>query len=190
MVWRSRSNKPELDATKIPSLIDIAWSAGIYEGEGSIRLCGRGKRSLAGSVPQKEPEILYELRDWFGGSVCIPWRKQACHTWNICGDRARIFIALIYPYLSSRRRSQVDATDALDFLDGKSPESMTQEDLALYLAAFYEMSRSNTWYGSNRAAVRKANYQIRKIKDPEFLPKLLARNKAWKDKQVAGIEEK
>jgi hypothetical protein len=187
MAWRSRPNRPELDATKVPTAIDIAWSAGVYEGEGTARLCGRGKRSLAVSVPQKDPEILYTLRDLFGGSVNAPCGNP-CYKWDICGDRARIFLALIYSFLSSRRRAQVDATDALEFLDGKFPAGMSLEDLALHLASFYESRRANTWTGSNRSAIRKANYERRKAEDPEFLPKLLARNKEWKAKQSAGTE--
>jgi hypothetical protein len=184
MAWRSRPNLVELDATKIPSVIDIAWSAGIFEGEGTVRMCGRGKRSLAVAVVQKDPEILIRMREWFGGSVCGP-NSNSVFVWNICGDRARIFVALIHSYLSARRKIQVDMTDALEFLNGKSPEGLTVEDLGLHLAAFYEERRSNTWYGTNRNEVRKANYRKRKLEDPEFLPKLLAKNSEWRARQAA-----
>ena len=30
------ATKPELDATKTPTLLDIAWAAGVYEGEGTV----------------------------------------------------------------------------------------------------------------------------------------------------------
>lgn len=189
MVWRSRPNRPELDATKVPTAIDIAWSAGVYEGEGTARLCGRGKRSLAISVPQLEPEILLRMRDWFGGSVCAPSGKNPCFVWHICGDRARIFIALIHSFLSAKRRIQVDTTDALEFLDGKSPESMSIEDINLHLAAFYDAKRSNTWNGSNKSEVRHTNYTKRKAEDPEFLSRLNARNHAWREKQGESYRE-
>jgi len=39
-----RGNKPELAPTKVPSTIDIAWAAGVYEGEGSCRNCGKRKK--------------------------------------------------------------------------------------------------------------------------------------------------
>ncbi len=61
---------------------------------------------------------------------------------------------------------------------------MSVEDLALHLASFYEERRSNTWRGANRKAISRANYLRRKAEDPNFLPSLLARNKAWKEKQI------
>jgi hypothetical protein len=108
MSKRTRPNKPELDATKVPTALDIAWSAGIYEGEGTCRLCGHTKRGFMVSVAQKDPELLYRLRDWFGGSI-RGVSKSGCHNWEICGDRARIFVALIYAVLTSRRKIQADA---------------------------------------------------------------------------------
>ncbi|HYR42164.1 MAG TPA: hypothetical protein VER98_04005 [Terriglobia bacterium] len=177
-----------MDATKVPTPIDIAWSAGVYEGEGTARLCGRGKRSLAVSVPQKDPEILYTLRDLFGGSVNPPSGGNPCYKWDICGDRARIFISLIYSFLSSKRRAQVDGTDALEFLRGTFPEGLSIEDLAFHLAAFYDEKRSNTWRGENRSEIRKANYRKRKAEDPDFLARLVAKNREWKAKQVVNTD--
>jgi hypothetical protein len=133
-----RPNRPDLDATKTPTLIDIAWSAGIYEGEGNIRLCGRGKRGLAASVAQKDPEILYRMRDWFGGSIGNPSGGNCCYKFDICGDRARVFIALAYPYLSKRRKMQVDATGAMEFMVGASPEGLSMEELKDRLVGFYK----------------------------------------------------
>src|SRR6267154_2064794 len=115
-------DRPDLDATKVPTLIDVAWSAGIYEGEGHSRLCGRGKRSLAVGIAQKDPEILYRIRDWFGGSVRYHMARYSgkpykLHTLHICGDRARIFLAAIYYLLSARRKSQITVINALEFMD-------------------------------------------------------------------------
>jgi hypothetical protein len=141
-MW-TRPNKPELDATKTPTAIDIAWSAGVYEGEGTARLCGKKKRGLSIAVVQKNPEILYRLRDWFGGNVrfakssTVP-ESQQCHAWEACGDRARIFIAAIYPFLSVRRKTQVDAIGTLEFLCGKSSEELTLDQLKSQLWSYYE----------------------------------------------------
>ena len=118
------ATKPELDATKTPTLLDIAWAAGVYEGEGTVHQ--RRIASAQTEVVQKDPEILYRLRDWFGGSVGMQgggstpeaWR---CHSWTVCGDRCRLFVALIYGYLSARRRAAIDATRTLEFLRGQSP---------------------------------------------------------------------
>lgn len=162
MLFRTRPNRPELDATKVPTPIDIAWAAGIFEGEGTVRLCGRGKRSLAAAVPQKDPEFLYVLRDWFGGSVGGPSRRNPCYHWDICGDRARLFIAQIYGHLYSRRRGQVQIANALDFLRGESPVGVTLDSLKSRMSSFYEEHNATTWRGSNKSAIRRDNYRNRK----------------------------
>jgi len=145
MLFRTRPNRPELDATKVPTGVDIAWAAGVYEGEGNIRLCGRGKRSLAATVVQKDPEILYRLRDWFGGSVNSPCGVNPCFRWDICGDRARLFIAQIHCFLSARRKVQVESANALDFLQGKSPDGMGVDSLKSQMLTFYSEHFDTTW---------------------------------------------
>jgi hypothetical protein len=127
----------ELDATKFPAELDIAWSAGIYEGEGHCRR--RKSQSGMASVVQKDPEILYRLRDWFGGSIRLASAKTVpqdrwCYAWNICGDRCRAFLAVIYPYLSARRKAQVDAIEALAFLNGAAPDGMSFQEIRNALA--------------------------------------------------------
>ena len=88
------------------SMLDIAWAAGIWEGEGSI-FPANGKH-LRVTVCQKDPEILHKLRDTFGGVV----RSQVNYpseisTWYIYSDRAHGFIQTIFTFLSGRRREQV-----------------------------------------------------------------------------------
>lgn len=131
--------KPELNPVMIPTAIDVAWSAGVYEGEGHVR--HRKNAAALAQVTQKDPEILYKLRDWFGGSVRFARCKtiaadKQCYCWLACGDHARLFIALIYPFLSSRRRIQVDNTEALTFLRGESPEGKSHEELVEYLKVY------------------------------------------------------
>jgi hypothetical protein len=152
-----------LDATKVPSALDIAWTAGIYEGEGCCRNCGRGKRSLAVGIAQKDPEILYRVRDWFGGSVRPNWvtykgQRYALHTLHLCGDRARLFLATIYSYLSARRKSQVLAINALEFLGEEPTTVIPMLELQHRLDNFYINVRSHQWRGDSeesKAARRK-----------------------------------
>ena len=178
-----RANRQDLSATKTPTACDIAWSAGIFEGEGTIRLCGRGKRGLALAVPQKDPELLYRLRDLFGGSVSGPCPSNPCSTWNCCGDRARIFSALIYKFLTTRRKSQVDVTGALEYLGADNSADLTVEQLQDRLISFNESKSVDTWRGSNRSSIRKANYEARKAADPNYLPELIRKNKENRDKR-------
>lgn len=134
--------KPETKPTKFPSEIDIAWAAGVYEGEGNVARTNEYACSRI-MVSQKDPEILYRLRDWFGGSVNRNSGRKKCpeetiHKWIACGDHGRVFAALIYKYLSSRRRTQIDATRILDFLEGVDPASLSMEQLRVVAFDFTE----------------------------------------------------
>src|SRR5882762_7386766 len=169
-MWIKRNN-PALDATKTPTAIDIAWSAGFFEGEGHPRLTY--KRGIDLSVTQKDPEVLYRLRDWFGGAVrfarckTIPADKQV-YQWNCCGDRARVFMALVYSFLSARRKSQIDATNALEFLCGFSPSSMSMDQLKDRLSYFSEAQKSLKWnspeFRKSEAYRKKNREHMRKVR--------------------------
>jgi hypothetical protein len=174
MLFRTRPNRPELDATKVPTAIDIAWSAGIYEGEGCCHLAGgKGKRGVMAAVAQKDPELLYRLRDWFGGSIRETKANGfTIHYWGLCGDRARIFMALIYEYMTARRKGQIDATEALDFLDGVSSVGMSMQELKDKLNALYQKHRETTW-DSNPEWHRensRAHYAVNLL-NPEWVQK-------------------
>ena len=97
------SMKPELNSTKNPTINDIYWAAGIYEGEGS---CANTGRSEFASVDQKDPYLLYIMRDFFGGRI-YKYPNQICHRWAIFGARARGFMQTIYILLSPRRQKQI-----------------------------------------------------------------------------------
>jgi len=90
-----------------PTIRDIAWAAGIWEGEGSIE--GRRVRSasLTISATQKDPWLLFRLRDLFGGGVwsSLPGRPILSR-WQLSGPRAYGFILTIFSFLSPRRRLQ------------------------------------------------------------------------------------
>ncbi len=158
-----RPNYAELNATKTPSAIDIAWAAGIYEGEGTCRLSGKkGKlgRGLSVSVPQKDPELLYRLRDWFGGSVNPPYGNiNPCYKWDICGDRARVFLALCYPVLTACRRAQVDATSGLEFMGGRLTDGISMPDLRSLLEAFSQSRRVGRHQSNSNAVNRRRYYE-------------------------------
>jgi hypothetical protein len=162
----TRPNKPELDATKVPTDRDIAWAAGIYEGEGCCRLCGHNKRSFMASVAQKDPEILHRLRDWFGGNV----RSGRCgefsiHNWDICGDRARIFMALIYEFMTVRRKVQIDAANALDFMRGESPVGLSIAELKSIMDGYYADHKEEV---KKRVKDAKRQQYLRYSSDPEW----------------------
>jgi hypothetical protein len=102
-----------LHATEHPTALDIAWAAGIFEGEGS---CYRSPNSSTARcrVAQNDRWLLDRLRAMFGGSVQVLAqvgsglnRKAVAHGWHISGERARGFLMTIYVFLSPRRKEQV-----------------------------------------------------------------------------------
>jgi hypothetical protein len=186
----TRPNKPELDATKVPTALDIAWSAGIYEGEGTCRLCGHTKRGFMVSIAQKETELLCWIRDWFGGSIHDNCAKTGVHVLDLCGDRARIFMALIYPRLTSRRKIQADATGCLDFLQGRSSEGMSMSELKAVLNSYYGAAFSQTWRGN--AEIRKkqqAAHYHEQAANPVEMAKILERNRSFREHMTPEQKE-
>ena len=99
--------RPGLEAKGHPTLLDIAWAAGIYEGEGSVYSGHKNSESLL--VVQKDTWILYKLQYLFGGSISLNSHhgtRSPCSTWRLCGSRARGFLLTIFTWLSPRRRQQ------------------------------------------------------------------------------------
>ena len=91
--------------TEHPTIRDIAWAAGIYEGEGSAHRPSAQSRSLNVSVSQKDTWLLKRFVALFGGSITIG-RTNKCSAWFVSGTRARGFIFTIYSFLSPWRRLQ------------------------------------------------------------------------------------
>ena len=77
---------------------DIAWAAGIYEGEGTFS-SGKSAR-----VTQKDPWLVYRLKDLFGGTISV---HNGYYYWTVCGSDARGFLLSIFSFLSPRRRAQI-----------------------------------------------------------------------------------
>jgi hypothetical protein len=94
--------KPGLEATEHPGSLDIAWAAGIYEGEGWVQL----NNTTRAAVGQKDVWLLERLKALFGGSIYSAGNGRE-HVWAISGSRARGFLFTIYCFLSPRRREQV-----------------------------------------------------------------------------------
>lgn len=96
--------------TADPMPIDIAFFAGFFEGEGSA--CGAGNGSTIVQVPQKDPEVIIRARSLWGGSLTQPEGRDIW-VWVMSGDRARKFLQDVYPYLSNRRKAQIEAAGGL-----------------------------------------------------------------------------
>lgn len=110
--WQKRG----LEATESPTDLNVAWAAGVYEGEG---WCAKPVSSLGVYVGQKDRWLLERLTTLFGGSITsrefkpghisqFPNRNYATQfIWHIHGGRAKRFLMAIYEFLSPRRQEQV-----------------------------------------------------------------------------------
>lgn len=103
--------KPGLEATEHPTMRDIAWAAGVFEGEGSITY-ERG--SVRCQVAQKDPWLLLRFKALFGGTivkhinVVTPKGLPSYRSdWKISGARARGFLMTMYLFLSPRRQAKI-----------------------------------------------------------------------------------
>lgn len=99
---------PKLAAIEQPTVKDIYWAAGIYEGEGSCQdtsPSGSGLPSAA--ISQKDTWLLHKLVRLFGGKVYKRDKHDACNMWVLNGARATGFLLTIYSLLSPRRQSQI-----------------------------------------------------------------------------------
>jgi hypothetical protein len=183
-----RRDKPGLDAIKVPTNLDVAWAAGIYEGEGSC-VCPNvnGSHSFGVQVSQKDPELLYKMRDMFGGSV-KPYMNGGFSIYHlkICGDRGRVFLATIYPYLTVRRKAQIDATRVKLFLNEctdivntprESQECPIYAALWVRVGEYVEQQRKKA---KNHRTEYQDKFYADRSKNPEWMEKRRLATAKWR----------
>jgi hypothetical protein len=178
-----RKDRAGYDATKVPTAIDVAWAAGIYEGEGSCGKAGHNGKSFNVCVPQKYPELLYRLKDLFGGRVTLyengvgKGGKFQVYHWSICGDRARVFLGCIYPFLTARRKAQIESTSANDFLEYVEDllHPVFGSDLYKIHESLWERVRQNIEIQRKKAKEHRkkmlAAYELSRANDQEYKEK-------------------
>ncbi len=100
--------KPGLEATISPTNMDLAWAAGIFEGEGYMSRMR--KTSQQCGVGQKDRWVVDRFKAFFGGSICErQMNGEPFYQWHISGARARGFLMTMFTFLSPRRQGQVQA---------------------------------------------------------------------------------
>lgn len=101
--------RPGLHPKSHPSMCDIAWAAGIIEGEGTID----STPSERVTAVQKDPWLIQRLKRLFGGSVrkriSKGFKEGDVYVWMLCGPRARGFIMTTFSFYSPRRKAQAKA---------------------------------------------------------------------------------
>jgi hypothetical protein len=183
-IVRGNRGGKELDATKPPTAIDVAWAAGIYEGEGTCSTKGGGNKSYTVCVSQKDPELLYRLRDWFGGKVTLykngvgkKGSNFEVHQWRLCGDRSRVFLGCIYPFLTARRKAQIDSTSARFFLDEVTDlltPAFDTEPYSVCIALWdrlQEIVKRQHQKAAEHKKQRHHSYHVKKSQDPAWMEK-------------------
>jgi DNA-directed RNA polymerase subunit RPC12/RpoP len=74
------------------------YFAGFFDGEGFVSITNGGRVQVG--VTQKHPDILYELKNVFGGNVFVHDRKfNNCHHWKVTDKRGiKNFLNSVYPF--------------------------------------------------------------------------------------------
>jgi hypothetical protein len=93
-----------------PRQAEIAYAAGIWDGEGSCAAYlggGKYRRALVFNVSvwNNDERLLYWLQERFEGGVYL--RKNTAFEWRVNGSKAYNFLKQVYPYLIVRRTSAV-----------------------------------------------------------------------------------
>lgn len=97
-----------LERSVPPTMLDIAWAAGLYEGEG---WCNARQGRIAISQVHLWP--LKRMQERFAGSIGGPYKKPSLlgaspyFIWYLSGYRAAAFAMTIYALLSPRRQEQL-----------------------------------------------------------------------------------
>lgn len=94
---------------------DIAWLAGVVEGEGWIGVVSHSHPLPRMSVDQIDPWLPNRIREKFGGNVrsnAVTSAGNRIYRWDASGARARGILLSIYTLLSPKKQERIRA--ALD----------------------------------------------------------------------------
>lgn len=99
-------------ATRIPTVEELYWAAGFFEGEGCFRRTqdgGRGGQIVTAAQVNAEP--LMRVQAIFGGSLRqrgpYSGNRQPHWYWVATGARARGVMLTLYRFMSARRQEQI-----------------------------------------------------------------------------------
>lgn len=118
--------------------IDLAWAAGVFEGEGSIRIntpTKRNRGSLLADMVNGIPEIVRFFNERWPGYfryMEAKGRKRGYWRWRIAARKAAVFLSEIAPYIRSAKYRKRLAL-ALEFQAQKTTDQKICRDPA-YIA--------------------------------------------------------
>lgn len=87
-----------------PTTVDLAWCAGIFEGEGSVRINSPTTQNicaLIATISSTDSDMLAPFQQWFGGHVGPIFTRPECkpaERWTVASRKAAAFLVAIRPY--------------------------------------------------------------------------------------------
>lgn len=97
---------------------DLAWFAGLFEGEGCISIHGAGRRGytiLSASVEMVDCDVVAAFAERWPAKITVVNRAaghRTSYSWRLRGATAARFIAEIAPYfVSARNKARADVAD-------------------------------------------------------------------------------
>lgn len=99
------------------SKTDLAYTAGIVDGEGCIQITvdkhrhtninARPNHGLRVVIEMCDKQLIHWLHRSYGGSMCKTIRKnnpRPSYSWKLCSIQAKEFLILIFPYLRLKHK--------------------------------------------------------------------------------------
>ena len=119
-----------------PPRTEIAWAAGLYEGEGSVVLTEWG---LKLQIRMTDEDVLEHLRTILGGNLNGPYQynvegrppRKPFWIWSLGGPEVDRVCRLLEPWLGKRRRGRMEQLGAFaqqQFELGENPELGDPDD--------------------------------------------------------------
>lgn len=131
----------------IPQL-ELAWAAGLFEGEGSVRIskpAARNWGSLNVDVPNTDQKIVQFFATRFGGStkhVPAKGKRRAYWRWRVASIEAAAFLTAIRPFVRTNRvREKIDV--GLAYQRQKRASRFTEEYRQEQWEAYWWMRELN-----------------------------------------------
>jgi hypothetical protein len=121
---RHKAEVAEREALRIAVLnaippIDLAYAAGIIDGEGCISICQRANRLTYRAtvvVQMCDPQAIEFLHKTFGGSLNFQRvqrqpNHRPCHAWGVAAKEASYVCRLLLPFLRVKRQQALNVIE-------------------------------------------------------------------------------
>jgi hypothetical protein len=154
-----------IDSCLVVSETDIAWAAGLLEGEGSF-LKKTKRKTILISCQMTDLDVLQRLKTIFGGSIYNTTKAKPHHkdawSWCIFGTNAARVMELIKPYMLARRYIAIEEVLEPWYKMKTQERSQQRRILAAgraYLAGEGSLRQIGEQFTVSHEAVRRAAFR-------------------------------